>query len=531
MKQLINFVLTSLFLANVALAEPKNASAQAKTSPKPEASSTASQSAIFPKPSEVSPIVLSEEDLSSVRAAVPEDKPAKPESASQPAVPSPQPSLTLPEPETATQAVNLSDNPEIPAPENIVPSDIEPAHLQDMPDFETEINPIQTTAAALETPPPQIILEPEAEITPLQPELAPEATTIAKETVAPLVVPEPVSPHVLTLSEPETVPAQGLTLSEPEVIPEPVETLSEAQATLLAPANPMPVTPIAPLPVELVAQTSQSAPAAVPVLEPETTAAAPISLSEVEFAPLQNPMLPEPEVAAPQFHPFEDGLTQAETIPPQAPPVLPAEPEQAPAPNAFSAQPATAPLQPSPASQVATGAAQPEVIILKNPDNLGSYMLSPGDALEITVWKEEGLQQLQFLIGPDGNIIYPLIGTITAAGRTLNDLKELITFKLADYIADPSISIKLINNQGNAVFVIGKVNKPGQVVASRRIDVLQALSLAGGLTVFADESNITVQRRINDDVKVFPFDYGDVIDGEHLEQNILLEPGDTIAVP
>ena len=173
----------------------------------------------------------------------------------------------------------------------------------------------------------------------------------------------------------------------------------------------------------------------------------------------------------------------------------------------------------------------PEVLILKDPENPATYLLAPGDALEITVWKEEGLQQQQFLIGPDGNIVYPLIGTIAAAGRTINDLKDLLTFKLSDFISDPSVSVKLLNNQGNTVFVIGKVNKPGQVFAGRRIDVLQALSLAGGLTVFADDSNISIQRRIGNEIKVFPFDYSDVIDGEDLEQNILLEPGDTIAVP
>ena len=172
-----------------------------------------------------------------------------------------------------------------------------------------------------------------------------------------------------------------------------------------------------------------------------------------------------------------------------------------------------------------------DVVVLKDPENLVSYLLSPGDAIEVTVWKEEGLQQLQFLIGPDGNIIYPLIGTLTAAGRTINDLKELLTVKMADYIAEPSISVKLLKNQGNSIFVIGKVNKPGQIFSGRRLDVLQALSMAGGLTVFADNDDISIQRRVGNEIKVFPFDYDNVIDGEDLEQNILLEPGDTITVP
>jgi polysaccharide export outer membrane protein len=184
------------------------------------------------------------------------------------------------------------------------------------------------------------------------------------------------------------------------------------------------------------------------------------------------------------------------------------------------------PAKTSPATE-----AKADVVILKDPDELAGYLLAPGDALEITVWKEEGLQQQQFLIGPDGHIVYPLIGTITAAGRTIHDLKELLSVKLADYIADPSVSVKLLNNQGNAVFVIGKVNKPGQVFSGRRIDVLQALSLAGGLTVFASEGNINIQRRVGNEIKVFPFDYSNVIDGDDLQQNILLEPGDTITVP
>lgn len=171
----------------------------------------------------------------------------------------------------------------------------------------------------------------------------------------------------------------------------------------------------------------------------------------------------------------------------------------------------------------------PTTITEKN--HLIDYQLAPGDALEISVWKEEGLQQQQILIAPDGTIIYPLVGTVIAAGKTITELKDALAARLADYISDPSVSVKLLNNQGNAVFVIGKVNKPGQVFSGRKIDVLQALSLAGGLTVFADDDNITIQRRVGTEIKVFPFDYSNVISGEDLGQNILLEAGDTVTVP
>jgi polysaccharide export outer membrane protein len=161
----------------------------------------------------------------------------------------------------------------------------------------------------------------------------------------------------------------------------------------------------------------------------------------------------------------------------------------------------------------------------------GQYLIAPGDVLEISVWKEEGMQKEQTLVAPDGNINYPLAGSLMAAGKPIFALEDAIAAKLADYIADPVVIVKLIHNSGNTIFVIGKVNRPGQYPANRRIDVMQALSLAGGLTVFADEDSIHVLRRIGNQVKVFPFDYQDVLKGKHLEQNILLEAGDTVTVP
>ena len=164
-------------------------------------------------------------------------------------------------------------------------------------------------------------------------------------------------------------------------------------------------------------------------------------------------------------------------------------------------------------------------------NTLTNYQLAPGDTLTISVWKEDGLQEQQYLISPDGTIIFPLVGTVLATGKTITELKDQLAIKLADFISDPSVTVKLLNNQGNSFFVIGKVNKPGQVFSGRKIDVLQALSLAGGLTVFADSDSISVIRRVGNETKVFPFDYDDVIKGEDLQQNIMLEPGDTVTVP
>jgi polysaccharide biosynthesis/export protein len=174
--------------------------------------------------------------------------------------------------------------------------------------------------------------------------------------------------------------------------------------------------------------------------------------------------------------------------------------------------------------------------------DIDNYLLAPGDMLEISVWKEESMQKEQILVAPDGNITFPLVGTVMAAGKPIQALEEAVAAKLADYIADPVVNIKLVQNNGNTIFVIGKVTKPGQYPANRRIDVMQALSLAGGLTVFADTGSIFtdifgdggsihVLRRVGNTVKIFPFDYDDVLKGKHLEQNIILEAGDTVTVP
>ncbi|MDD1628624.1 MAG: polysaccharide export protein [Methylococcaceae bacterium] len=174
---------------------------------------------------------------------------------------------------------------------------------------------------------------------------------------------------------------------------------------------------------------------------------------------------------------------------------------------------------------------KPTTPIIQKPADISQYLLSPGDFIEISVWKEESMQKEQTLVAPDGNITFPLAGTVMAAGKPISALEEAIAVKLADYIADPVVNIKLLQNNGHTIFVIGKVNKPGQYPANRRIDVMQALSLAGGLTVFADDNSIHVLRRVGNAIKVFPFDYKDVLDGEHLEQNIILEAGDTVTVP
>jgi polysaccharide biosynthesis/export protein len=158
------------------------------------------------------------------------------------------------------------------------------------------------------------------------------------------------------------------------------------------------------------------------------------------------------------------------------------------------------------------------------------YQIGPEDVLAISVWKEEGLK-VEALVRPDGGISFPLIGDIQAAGKTAVQLREEITRKLGKFIPDPVVSIGLLRVAGNKIYVIGKVLKPGEFPAGRYIDVMQALSMAGGLTPFAAENGIKILRKDGGKDIVFPFRYSDVKNGENLEQNVRLKGGDVVVVP
>ena len=158
------------------------------------------------------------------------------------------------------------------------------------------------------------------------------------------------------------------------------------------------------------------------------------------------------------------------------------------------------------------------------------YQLCPEDVLAISVWKEEGLSK-EVLVRPDGGISFPLAGDMQAAGKSALQIQQEITRRLSKFMADPVVSVSLIKVSGNKVYVMGRVNKPGEYVAGRYLNVLQALSMAGGLTPFAAENDIKVVRKENGKDLVFPFRYSEVKKGINLEQNIILKGGDVVVVP
>jgi polysaccharide export outer membrane protein len=158
------------------------------------------------------------------------------------------------------------------------------------------------------------------------------------------------------------------------------------------------------------------------------------------------------------------------------------------------------------------------------------YTVNPGDVLDVAVWKEEDLTK-SVIVRPDGKFSFPLVGELNALNRTVAQIQTDIGNRLKPYIPDPVVSVAVKSLDGCKIYVIGQVNKPGSYVMNPRINVLQALSVAGGMTPFASTNDIMVLRGSGNAQHAIGFRYGEVIKGRNLNQNVLLESGDVVIVP
>lgn len=186
------------------------------------------------------------------------------------------------------------------------------------------------------------------------------------------------------------------------------------------------------------------------------------------------------------------------------------------------------------AAVVATAsAAAQETAVVQN-DN--SYRINGGDLLHISVYGEQNLDK-DVPVQPDGGIAFPLVGNLNARGMTLKDLQGKIATNLRESqyfpnITDNEVTVSMVKATGNSVSVVGQVKAPGTFAYDTQLDVMQALSLAGGLTPFASKSKIKILRRDQAGTQTaILFDYSEVEDGLQLEKNILLRGGDVVVVP
>lgn len=159
-----------------------------------------------------------------------------------------------------------------------------------------------------------------------------------------------------------------------------------------------------------------------------------------------------------------------------------------------------------------------------------SYKVGYGDVLEISVWKDEGLTK-KVTVLPDGKFQFPLVGDIYAYGKTVQEIQTEIVAKISRFVPDPILSVEVDKVQSMIIYVIGRVNRPGQYSLNKEVNVLQALSLAGGLNPFAERDEIKIFRSVGDVTDVLLFDYDQVASGENLGMNIVLKRDDVVLVP
>ena len=164
-------------------------------------------------------------------------------------------------------------------------------------------------------------------------------------------------------------------------------------------------------------------------------------------------------------------------------------------------------------------------------DAKASYQVQSGDVLYVAVWKEEELQS-DVIVRPDGGISFPLVGDLQAAGKSIPQINSEITKRMEKYIPAPVVSVSAKSLAGNKIYVIGQVKQPGEYPATSYLDVVQAISMAGGVTPFAAVNKIKILRRdASGKLKALSFKYAEVEKGDNLEQDIVLQARDVVVVP
>ncbi|MGD0793013.1 MAG: polysaccharide biosynthesis/export family protein [Terriglobales bacterium] len=157
------------------------------------------------------------------------------------------------------------------------------------------------------------------------------------------------------------------------------------------------------------------------------------------------------------------------------------------------------------------------------------YVIGPEDVLHIAVWKEADLTAT-LPVRPDGKISLPLLNDVQAAGLTPKQLADSVTEKLKKYIADPRVTVVVTAINSKRIYLVGEVLHAGATPMLPNMTVLQALSSAG-LSQFANTKRIYVLRTENGKQQKLPVNYRKLVKGEQIEQNYVLQPGDTIVVP
>ncbi|HET7891136.1 MAG TPA: polysaccharide biosynthesis/export family protein [Candidatus Sulfotelmatobacter sp.] len=189
----------------------------------------------------------------------------------------------------------------------------------------------------------------------------------------------------------------------------------------------------------------------------------------------------------------------------------------------------------TPATPVAGSTAAPQSQSLESAATKAhddSFVIGNDDVLAINVWKEPDVSRPTVPVRSDGKISLPLVGEVQASGRTPLKLEQEIAAKLKNYIAEPEVTVMVQQINSQKYNILGMVNKPGSYPISNSATVLDAIALAGGFRDFAKQKAIYVLRQNADGTQArLAFNYKEVVKGKNPDQNIKLQPRDTIVVP
>jgi polysaccharide export outer membrane protein len=185
--------------------------------------------------------------------------------------------------------------------------------------------------------------------------------------------------------------------------------------------------------------------------------------------------------------------------------------------------------QVSPQQPAAGAASEQSVDVPQGVPLPEGYVIGPEDVLTVIVWREKELSA-EVVVRPDGKISLPLLNDVQAAGLTPEQLAQFVEKAAAKYVKDSDATVIVKEIRSRKVFVLGEVARPGVFPLTSETTVLQLIAAVGGLLEYADKKNILILRNENGQERRFKFNYNDVIAGRRLQQNILLQPGDTVLV-
>ena len=160
-----------------------------------------------------------------------------------------------------------------------------------------------------------------------------------------------------------------------------------------------------------------------------------------------------------------------------------------------------------------------------------TYVIGPGDVLQIDVWKEPEASTPSVTVQPDGNVSLPMIGEVRVEGLATSELQKILGEKYSALIRNARVAVSVREVHSQRIYLIGEVRREGPIRLVAPLTVLQALAEAGGLTDWAKRKRIYILRIVGERRMILPFDYEAVVRGAKLSQNVVLLPGDTVVVP